>query len=194
MLQSLHLDFNEGRLRHSSVGALQGSAYPAGSGNMVFFYQHCVVQANAVIGAAATAHRVFLRQAQARQGFARVHNLRPVARHGLHGSHKLRGVRGHGTEQLQEIEHGALGREQGLRRAFHRQHHFIGLAPGAFGHLPVHLCLRRQRIQRGLGPRLPAKDSAFAQEHPSAGTALRIDQCGGQIAAAHVFGQGAGGV
>ena len=48
---------------------------------MVFFDQYRVIQANAVVGAAATAHRVLLGQTQAGQGFSGVHDVGLGARH-----------------------------------------------------------------------------------------------------------------
>ena len=156
---------------------------------MVFFDQHRVEQADAVVGAATSAHRIFLCHAQTRQGFARVHNLGAVAGHLGHGGHKLRGAGGHGAEQLQKIQGGALGGEQGAGMGLYLQHHRVSLRLTALGHVPAYLCIG---VQRGKGfgdPIASGNHRRLAHPHPRAGPARRIDQRGSQITRAHVFQQ-----
>ena len=74
---------------------------------MVFFNQHRVIQANAVVGAAAHFHGVFLGLTKAWQSFARVHNLRPCA---FDGRHIDGSFGGDGAEELHEVERGAFTR------------------------------------------------------------------------------------
>ncbi len=75
---------------------------------MVFLDENAVEQAHAMIVAAADPHRVFLRRAQARDGFAGVEQpaIRAFEQHriGMRGAWRCR------AEQLQEIERGALAR------------------------------------------------------------------------------------
>ena len=111
----------------------QHRRHAAGRGDVVFLDQHRVVQADAVVGAAAGAHRVLLRQAQARQRLARVDDLRARAAHRIDVG---RGLGRDRAEQLQEVERRALGRQQRAGGAFDLQHHLVGGAALAFGHGP----------------------------------------------------------
>ena len=155
---------------------------------MVLFDEHRVVQADAVVGAAAHAHGVFLRQAQAGQGLARVHD---VGARALHSLDVGGGLGGHGAEQLQEIQRRALRAQQRAGTGFDLQHHLIRCAALALGHVPGDARSGVERAQRGVGPGSAADHRAFAREHAGAGATHGIDQASGQITAAHVFLQGA---
>ncbi len=153
----------------------QCQRHAPGGGNVVFFDQHRVVQTQAVVAATAHAHRVFLRQPQARQGFAGVHDLRPRACHALHVA---RGLGGHGAQGLQKVERGALGAQQGARLAFDAQHHLVGGAALALGHQPVQLRLGVERLHGRLHPRRAAKHGGLARQQVGVGAALGGDQGG----------------
>ena len=137
-----------------------------------------------MVDAAAHAHRIFLRQPQAGQCFASVHDLRPCALHRLDvGS----GLRRDGTEQLQKIERGTFSRQQRMRPALHFQHHLIGRAALAIAHMPGQASLRVQLQDGGLHPGTPAKHRAFACQHLRPCDAPRVNQAGSQVAATDVF-------
>jgi hypothetical protein len=157
---------------------------------VVFLDQHGVIQADAVVGAAAGAHRVFLRQAQAGQGFARVHNVGAVAGNTLHGITVSGGLGGHGAEQLQKIERGTLGGEQASCRALHLQHHLVGDAALALWHQPLQAHVGVKLHERGLCPRRTADGGGFTRQNARLGRPRRINQPSRQIAATHIFLQG----
>ena len=190
MGQGFNLDLDKAGRRRDELGALQHGRDAASGCDVVFLDQHRVIEADAVVGAAAGAHRIFLRQTQTRQRLARVDNLRPVVGHALNGLNIVGGFRGDGAEQLQEVEGGALGGQQRARRAFNFQHHLIGRAGLAFGHAPGQAHVRIELLQRGLGPGRATDHGGFARQHLGPGTAIRVNQTRGEVARAHVLLQG----
>ena len=155
---------------------------------MVLLEHYRVVQADAVVYPTADFDGVLLRDAQAGQGFARIHNRRLGA---LYGIDIFGRFAGHTREQLQKVQRRALGREQGAGIALDLQHHLVGGAALAFGHMPGQLHLGVQRPQRGFGPGSTTNHRRFARQNVGADALVGGDQGGGQVAAAHVFGQGA---
>ena len=79
--QRFDLDLDKRRLRRHLRRGREHLRHAAGRGDVVFLDQHGVVQADAVIGAAAHAHGVFLCQAQPGQRLAGVDDLRACAAH-----------------------------------------------------------------------------------------------------------------
>jgi hypothetical protein len=75
LAEVLDLDFDEHVGRGDGAGVFDHRLDAAGGDDVVFLDQDAVVEADAVVGAAADAHRVFLRQAQAGQGLAGVDDL-----------------------------------------------------------------------------------------------------------------------
>ena len=187
--QRLHLDLDKAGLGRGLAHPLQHRAHATCGGDVVFLDQHRVVQANAVVHPTTDLDRVFLRQPQARQGFSGVHNGRAGAAHRIHIT---RGFGRHRAEQLQKIERGAFGGQQRLGAALDLQHHLVGVAGVALGHVPMQHSARVAGTHRGVDPRPAAHHSALARQDAGVGAAAGIDQGGGQVAAAHVFGQGSG--
>jgi hypothetical protein len=71
-IQVFHFNLQRNAGRDDAEGLFQRLADATGSHDVVFLDQDAVVQADALIVAAAHGHRVFLRQAQAGQGLAGV--------------------------------------------------------------------------------------------------------------------------
>ena len=67
LVEPFHFNFNELGLWRRAGRLCQHGRHATGCGNVVFFDEDSVVQAHAVVGAAADPHRVFLRHTQARQ-------------------------------------------------------------------------------------------------------------------------------
>ncbi len=108
--------FRLGHQRHPGLQgpcAGDGLADAAGRGDVVFLDQDAVVEADAMVDAAAEYHRVLLRIAQAGQGFARVDHLGAGAGHRIDIAAHRAGGAGKG---LQEIQRGAFAGENGACR------------------------------------------------------------------------------
>ena len=86
----------------------------AREGDVVVLDQHRVVQAEAMIAAAAHAHGVFLQGAQARHGLARAGHARAIRRH---GPRDRCGGGGDAAQVAQEVQRHALGRQHGAGAA-----------------------------------------------------------------------------
>ena len=153
---------------------------------MVFLDQEGVVQADAVVVAAAAGHRVLLRQAQAGQGLAGVQQL-----HG--GAFDQVGVipaaGGHRREGLQEIQGAAFAAEQRARRAFDAEQHLVGFDALAILHAPVHRHARIQLAEHRIDPGRATDHGRLAGDHAGMRQAFGGDQLRGDVAAAEVFGQ-----
>ena len=72
LVERVDLDLDFHQMAHKSLGGAQRGRDAAGDGDVVVLDEHRVVEAEAVIGAAAASHRVFLEGAQQRRGLARV--------------------------------------------------------------------------------------------------------------------------
>ena len=86
----------------------------AGDGDVIVLDQHRVIEAEAVIAAAAGAHRIFLQRAQARRRLARADDLRLVP---ATACDEARGRGGDAAEMAEKIQRDALGRQDAARRA-----------------------------------------------------------------------------
>ncbi len=107
----LELDLDE--MADTGARALQRGADAAGDRDMVVLDQHRIVEAEAVIGAAAGADRIFLDRAQARRRLARADDPRLVARdRGDDGGRRA----GDAAEAAEEVQRRALGGEDAARR------------------------------------------------------------------------------
>ena len=76
LLQRVDLDLDFYQMAFKILSGAQRALYAAGDGDVVVLDQYRVVEAEAVIGAAAASHRVFFKCAQQRRGLARVANPR----------------------------------------------------------------------------------------------------------------------
>jgi hypothetical protein len=144
--------------------------------------QHRIIESEAVVRAAAAAHRVFFQRAQAGQGFPRFDDLR-------FGMRDLRDVsrsqRGDAGEVAEEIERDALGGEDRRGRPFQFGDGLTRPDParitqqGAKGDLRIDLAKRFGRAGE-------ARDHArLASDKLSAGLGARRDgRRGGDVAGA----------
>ena len=106
--EAVDLDLDLDEMPDRGPRLLERRLHAAGDRDVVVLDQHRVVEAEAVIEAAAAAHRVFLERAQPRRGLAGaadaclgVADLRHVSG----------GERGHAREAAEEIQRRALGRK-----------------------------------------------------------------------------------
>ena len=97
---------------------------------MVVLDEGGVVQAEAMVGAAARAHRIFLDRAQERRGLACADDARLGMRH---RGRKPRGRARDPAEAANEVERCALGREHPARRSFDDRERRSGGDLGAVG-------------------------------------------------------------
>jgi len=182
-LEALDLDDdrNPGR---QPARPLDDRSDAAGRGDVVLFHHHRVEQADPVVVAAAAAHRVLLRQAQAGEGLAGVEDARAGAGDGLD---ERSGAGGRGRQRLQEIDRAAFGREQGAAGAFEGADLAAGLKPLAVDGMPGDAQLGVERAEAGLEPVAAGEYRAFAADERGMRACVRIDQRGGDVAAADVF-------
>ena len=108
----LHLDLHQ--MAGKGLGAANRLADPAGDGDVVVLDQDRVVEAEAVVRAAAGAHGVFLQGAKARRGLARAGDPRLRAGDGVDIAARQRGDAG---EMAEEVERHALGGKDRARVA-----------------------------------------------------------------------------
>src|SRR5262249_58036761 len=109
-------DFNLDLAQMSDGGlrALEYRRNAAGDRDVVILDEHRIVEAEAMVEAAAAADRVFLERAQAGRGFARAADARLGVGDFLHEHGRRRGDAG---EVAEEVERDALGRQNRTRRA-----------------------------------------------------------------------------
>ena len=112
----LDLDGQEGiGLARGLDGEVQALGVTAGpEGAMVILHQHAVVEAEAMVGAAAAAHGKLLEDAQAGGRLARIQDHAII---GLDRLDELVGERGGAAHALDEVERGALGSQDGAGAA-----------------------------------------------------------------------------
>jgi hypothetical protein len=183
--QGFHLDL-QGAVGVQLPGPFDGSPDAARGGNMVFLDQERVEQADPMVVAATAAHRVLLGQAQARNG------LTGIEQPGCGAADEIGVAGGPGRgarQQLDEIQHGALGGQQRSCRPPQGEQNLIGLHPITVCHREVH---RDGGVELRGGfpyPRRAAEHSWLTRDHPRFGMRIGSDQLGADVAAADVLGQ-----
>ncbi len=95
-------------------GRAQGGHDAARHGDVVVLDQDGVVEAEAMVHAAAAAHRVFFKRAQTRRGFARAADFRLGVGDGLR---IVRGQRGHAAQASEKVQRHPLRRQNAPRGA-----------------------------------------------------------------------------
>ena len=110
--EALRLDLDQ-HLLAGRLHPLDGFGDAAGEPDVVVLDQDAVVEAGAMVAAAAGAHRVLLERAQRRRRLARVEHGDPV-RGGVDETPRQRGD---ARQALQEVERGPLRRQHQRRRA-----------------------------------------------------------------------------
>ena len=112
LVEGVGFDFDED-FRRAFFGCVDGeleSGSIAGDGEMVVLGQHAVVEAEAVVGAAAGADGEALEFAESGSGLAGVEDDGACSSHGVD---EVTGQGGDAAETLEEIERGAFGGEKG---------------------------------------------------------------------------------
>ncbi len=167
-------------------GAFEHRGDAAGHCDVVVLDQHRVVEAEAVIEAAAAAHRVFLQRPQSRRGLARADD----ARLGVGDARdELRGGGGDAGKMAEEIERDTLGAENGAGIAGNR--HQLGPARDrrAVARMRHDLDVGRQPLERGRHQRQPGDHPGLPRiEHGAARRILRHRRGRSDVAgAAEIF-------
>ncbi|MNN47590.1 hypothetical protein D3C81_1620180 [compost metagenome] len=155
-------------------------------GDVVLFDQERVVQADAVVITAAAGHCIFLRQAQAGQGLARVEQTHLGVCDQV-GEKPRTG--GDTRQHLQEVQRRALAAEQRTGRAFEVKQRLIGLGLLAIGHLPVHRHPWIELTEHGVDPGRAGDHAILTGNDGGLGQALGRDQLRGDVATADVLQQ-----
>jgi hypothetical protein len=189
--QVFHLDLDGGAGGGELAGLLQGPVDAAGGQDVVFLDQDAVVEADALVLAAADLDRVLLGQAQARQGLAGIEDFRLAA---LYRFHVAPRGGGGGGEGLQEVEGRPFGGEQGPGGAADFAQHLAFADAGAFLGAPGDFHPRVHLPEAFLEPGRAAQDGLLPRHDVGDGHFLGGDQLSGEVAGAGVFLQGGGDV
>ncbi len=189
LFQRLDFDLDEHVGRRDALRLGQHFGHSASGDDVVFLDQDAVVEADAVVGAAADADRVFLCQPQAGQGLAGVDDLGAGAGHGVDIA---AGEGGGAREQLQEVERGAFGGEQRARAGDDVAEGLAGLDTIAILGMPEDGGGRVERLERRVEPVGAAQHGVLAGDDPAARFGGVRNEARRQVAGADVFGQGGG--
>ena len=138
----------------------------AGRRDMVVLDQHRVVQAEAVVPAAADADRVLLEETEPGRGLARVGHRRARAGHGVHVAPRHRR---HARQPLQQVEREPLAREDRRRRPGEPHEPGRALDARPVVDLRVRDDARVEFGEHRRGDRQPGDDARLARDDPPAG-------------------------
>ena len=158
---------------------------------MVLLDQKGVVQAQAMVVATATAHRIFLCQSQARQGLAGVEQLHRVVAHQIG---KLSRAGCGRRERLQKVECSALPGQQCPCRSMQTGEQGVGRHFGALFNQPFDADCGVEQFETAIDPGTTAHHGCIAAEEGGFGLPGGRNQLCGQIAAADVFVERCGDV
>ena len=182
------LDFHFHRYRRGAVaGGLDRRGDRACGGDVVFLDEDLVEQSHAMVVGAAAAHGVLLRGAQPRHGLARIEDAAAGAGHRLDVG--ARGGR-RTTEQLQEVERGALTTQHRARRPCDLEDDRTGAQRLAIGGVPAELHGGVEAAEGLIDPGDPAQHGRLARDDPAAHALRRRHECRGDIAPADILGEG----
>ena len=164
------------------LGAFEHRADAAGDRDVVVFDQHRVVEAEAVIVAAAAAYGVFLHRPQPRRGLARTDDARLGVGDPLD---ELRGGGGDAGHVADEVERGALGAEDRARVALNGHQLGAGRDRCAVARGCGYLHLRRQAAERSFDHGQAGNHSWLAGDNDGAAARLLWNRCNrGDVAGA----------
>ncbi len=156
----------------------------AGQRDMVFLDQYAIVKSHALIFTAPGFHRIFLRGAQTRQGFARVHDFRPRAVNRIDKAPRCSRCR---RQRLQEVQRWALGGQHCARVTIDAAKRLARIDLRAITRAPCDPRIGIECPEAGFEPRGSAQYRARpANQFGVRAIGLR-NQRRGQIAAADVF-------
>ena len=153
------------QVRGYGARAFDRRADAARERDVVIFYQHAVVESEAVIAPAAGLHRVLLQHTQARRRLARIHDLRARA---FDRFDKLARQRGDAGETLQEIQSRALAAQEHVREAARAGDDLTGFDLVAVGDEGFELLLRVERREDRFGGFESGDDHRFFRYEASA--------------------------
>ena len=169
LIERIDLDLDLDQMAGDGLGALEHRADAAGDRDVVVLDQDRVIEAEAVIEAAAAAHGVFLERAQPRRGLARAADARAVA--GGAADEFMR--RGRDAGQMAEkVERHALGGEHRARRAGDRHQRGLGRDGGAVARLAP-----RSRCRARACGRSPRPAAGRRSRRPCARPRWRAPAC-----------------
>jgi hypothetical protein len=129
---------------------------------VVVLDQHRVIEAEAMVEAAAAAHRVFLQRAQARRGLARADDARSRVRDQPDESI---GRGGDARQVSEKIERGALARQDGAGRPLDDEQRRARLDDGAVARVRRDAEVGAERAEHRRDQRQPSDDAALARDH-----------------------------
>ena len=132
-MEMLDFDLDEGTGTFCSCG-LDGRLDAAAGGDVILFYQNAIKEADAVIFGAAGGYRIFLRQAQAGDGLARVEYAGCCAGHGVRVCTR---PGGHGRQQLKKIQCRSFTGQHSPGGAADFANHLVDPNDCAVGNTPV---------------------------------------------------------
>ena len=152
---------------------------------MVFLDQKGVIQANAVVVAAAAQHGVLLGGAKTGKGLAGVQNGDPGASDGI----RVAACGGGGAHQgLQEIQGGALTGKDLAGIAVESAQGGVRSETVTVGHVPLDVNVT-QLAEHLISPGGATHDGAFPRDDGGFTGAVIVDQLGGDVPFANVFFQ-----
>ncbi len=173
------------------LGRCHGLRNATGGMDVVFLDQDAVVQPHALVLSATGPHRVFLGDAQAGQGFARIEDGGVGTAHGVDIRARCRRDSRQG---LQKVQRRALGGEQGAGMAADFHQHVIGGDGIALADPPVGHAVRVERAETGVEPGPAGDHGRLAGDDPSVRPLAGRYELGGEIAAADILVKSAGDI
>ena len=160
----------------------------AEGGQVVVLEHHPVRQVAPVVDPAAGPHGRLLQRPQARRGLARVPDAHPP----VGGVDEAPGEGGHARQVAEQVEGGALGRQQRGQRAGGHGHHGAGGQAGAVVGVPGDGQRRVDLVEHLLGGGAPGQHAAGPGHDLGVGRQALGQQRGGDVAQRlEVLGQGA---
>ncbi len=191
LVQGFHLDLHADGAACQLERRLQNLRNAARRRDMVFLDQDAVVQPHALVLSATGPHRVFLGDAQAGQGFARIEDGGVGTAHGVDIRARCRRDSRQG---LQKVQRRALGGEQGAGMAADFHQHVIGGDGIALADPPVGHAVRVERAETGVEPGPAGDHGRLAGDDPSVRPLAGRYELGGEIAAADILVKSAGDI
>ncbi len=187
--QRVDLEFDLDHVADRRAGARQGLSHAAGEGHVVVLDQHRVVQAVAMVAAAAHPHRVLLDGAQPGQGLARAGHLAMRMGDGVGDGG---GGGGHAAQVAEEVQRRAFGRQHAARRAFDKGDLTAGRQARAVGQQHLKTDLRIDQPEGQPGQLQPGQHARLARHQAGLPAGLgRHDGVAGDVArASQVLQQG----
>ena len=177
--QGLDLDLDR-FARVETTGLVHRFHYAATGQDVVLLDEVGVIQADAMVLAAAAGDRVFLGIPQTGQGLAGVEQAALGA--GQLG-HVAGRDGGDAAEGLHEVQGIALAGQQYPGRAMEAKQFLIGGEQVSILHLPLHLHLAAELGEHFIHPGLAAENPGFPGDDAGAGLAIRRDQLGRDVGA-----------